>query len=201
MSHGDVLFTSRDIQIAAMNLIPRIQTMLGRRTTTYIVLRRGGEPWGSAVCEHAAAPRDIQYLAPRSYCTGKRTPDSVTFVLDEQHYNTVDHLAKPIADRVVILDDMLDTGATMAAVVNLIHGVRPDIQIVAAPMIMRWPTLRPQEGIRTVLLLNRPKYGGNVVPSFLVGPGAFLVGYGMDDTDGTLRDLPYVAVAADKPKG
>jgi hypoxanthine phosphoribosyltransferase len=78
---------------------------------------------------------------------------------------------------VLLLDDILDTGHTLAALVERFHALRP-------------------RSVRTAVLLRKtgrqevafePDYCGFTIPN------AFVVGYGLDFND-EYRHLPYVAV-------
>lgn len=87
-------------------------------------------------------------------------------------------LAPDVADRdVLLLDDILDTGRTLAALVDHI-------------------AVRGARSVRTAVLLR--KLGRQVVPiepdycGFTI-PDAFVVGYGLDYDD-DYRHLPYVGV-------
>lgn len=78
--------------------------------------------------------------------------------------------------RVLVVDDILDTGSTMAAVVHHIAGLGP-------------------RSIQTVTLLRKPCKDREVVLDY-VGfdiPDQFVVGDGLDH-DGLYRDLPGVWV-------
>ncbi|MEZ6065594.1 MAG: hypoxanthine phosphoribosyltransferase [Planctomycetaceae bacterium] len=78
---------------------------------------------------------------------------------------------------VLLLDDILDTGRTLAALVNLLHQQSPASVRTA---VMLWKRCRTEVDIH-------PDYVGFEIPD------QFVVGYGLD-YDGDYRHLPYIGV-------
>jgi hypoxanthine phosphoribosyltransferase len=78
---------------------------------------------------------------------------------------------------VLLLDDILDTGQTLAHLVRHLHDL--------GPLSVRVAVLLRKLGRQTVVL--EPDYFGFDIPN------AFVVGYGLDYND-EYRNLPYLAV-------
>jgi hypoxanthine phosphoribosyltransferase len=118
-----------------------------------------------------AIPREItcDFLGVRSYGDATVSSGVVEITSD---------LAAPIAgQRVLLIEDIVDTGLTLKYLVDLLHARGP-------------------ARVFTCALLAKPSYRASGVPALdFVGfdaPDAFVVGYGMDA--GQLhRNLPYVA--------
>jgi hypoxanthine phosphoribosyltransferase len=81
---------------------------------------------------------------------------------------------------VLLLDDILDTGQTLAHLVNHINGL--------GPASLRVGVLLRKKGRQTAPV--EPDYCGFDIPN------AFVVGYGLDYND-MMRHLPYIAILAE----
>jgi len=118
-----------------------------------------------------AIPREItcDFLGVRSYGDATVSSGVVEITSD---------LAAPIAgQRVLLVEDIVDTGLTLKYLVDLLHARGP-------------------ASVHTCALLAKPSYRASGVPALdFVGfdaPDAFVVGYGMDARQ-LHRNLPYVA--------
>jgi hypoxanthine phosphoribosyltransferase len=124
-----------------------------------------------------AIPREINcdFLGVRSYGDATVSSGVVEITSD---------LAAPIAgQRVLLVEDIVDTGLTLKYLVDLLHARGP-------------------ASVHTCALLAKPSYRASGVPVLdFVGfdaPDAFVVGYGMDAAQ-LHRNLPYVGVLESDP--
>jgi len=110
----------------------------------------------------------VDFLRASSYGSGTSSSGTVRLVAD---------LAVDIADRhVLLVDDIVDTGLTLAALKRTLEARRP-------------------RSVRTCVLLDKTGRRETEVTIDYVGftiPNVFVVGYGLD-YDGLYRNLPYVA--------
>nr|WP_303652883.1 hypoxanthine phosphoribosyltransferase [Paludisphaera mucosa] len=117
-------------------------------------------------------PHRIGLLHASSYRGASTT--SSTLIINE-------NLAPDVVDRdVLLLDDILDTGQTLAALVD--HIAARGAKSVKTAVLLR------KVGRQTVPI--EPDYCGFTIPD------AFVVGYGLDYDD-DYRHLPYVGVLQD----
>ena len=111
----------------------------------------------------------VDFLRASSYGSGTSSSGTVRLVAD---------LAVDIADRhVLLVDDIVDTGHTLAALKRELEARRP-------------------RSVRTCVLLDKTGRRQIEVTIDYVGftiPNVFVVGYGLD-YDGLYRNLPYVAM-------
>jgi hypoxanthine phosphoribosyltransferase len=111
-------------------------------------------------------PLRIDFMVVSSYGAGTRS-GGVKIVMD---------LAEPIEDRdVLLVEDIIDTGATLATVIDLLRGRNP-------------------ASLRVCTLLNKPSRRTVDVPVDFKGidiPDVFVCGYGLDHAY-RYRNLPYV---------
>jgi hypoxanthine phosphoribosyltransferase len=118
-------------------------------------------------------PVTMDFVAVSSYGPGTRSTGIVRLRHD---------LRLPVEDRdVLIVEDIIDTGATLAWLLEHLRGGRP-------------------RSLRTVALLDKPSGRTVDAPVDYVGftmPNRFVVGYGLD-YDEQFRHLPYIA-ALDLP--
>ncbi|MFQ5732586.1 MAG: hypoxanthine phosphoribosyltransferase [Planctomycetaceae bacterium] len=86
-------------------------------------------------------------------------------------------LVPDIADRdVLLVDDVFDTGQTMAALLQTVRAMSPESVRCA---VLLWKEARSRVNVR-------PDYHGFLIPDM------FVVGYGLDYND-EHRHLPYIA--------
>jgi hypoxanthine phosphoribosyltransferase len=110
----------------------------------------------------------VDFIRASSYGAGTTSSGTVRILAD---------LTVDIADRhVLIVDDIVDTGFTLAALKRMLEARRP-------------------RSVRTCVLLDKTARRQADVTIDYVGfsiPNVFVVGYGLDH-DGLYRNLPYVA--------
>lgn len=110
----------------------------------------------------------VDFVRASSYSSGTSSSGTVRLVAD---------LTVDIADRhVLLVDDIVDTGLTLAALKRTLEARRP-------------------RSVRTCVLLDKTDRRETEVTIDYVGftiPNVFVVGYGLDH-NGLFRNLPYVA--------
>ena len=112
----------------------------------------------------------VDFIGASSYGESTESSGEVRLTLDT---------SVPLAGKQVLLvDDIVDTGLTLAYIQKLINSRSP-------------------AGLRTVAFLDKPARRVVPVETFRVLfriPAHFVVGYGLDAPGGLYRTLPYVAV-------
>lgn len=114
-------------------------------------------------------PHRIEFIAVSSY-GGRESedPESVRLIMDVRH---------PIVDRhVLLVEDIVDTGHTLAYLVRLLEARRP-------------------ASLKTCTLLHKPERTKRHVELDYLGftiPDVWVVGYGLDYAE-RFRTLPYIA--------
>ncbi len=141
----------------------------GHRLRLVTVLR-GGLFFLCDLCRHIDLPLTIDFMAITSYAGGTGGSVRITKDLDD-----------PIEGaRVVVVEDIIDTGLTLNYILSVLRQRNPASLEVC--------TLLDKDARRIVSLPIA--YRGFEVPD------RFLVGYGLD-LDARLRNLPYVATVRD----
>jgi hypoxanthine phosphoribosyltransferase len=113
----------------------------------------------------------IDYVRAASYVAGTISSGAVALE---------GHLSIPLHGRdVLIVDDILDTGLTLAAILSAFASARP-------------------RRLASCVLLDKHARRVNALRADFVGfacPDSFVVGYGMD-LDGRFRELPFIGTIA-----
>jgi hypoxanthine phosphoribosyltransferase len=121
-------------------------------------------------------PLNVEFIKVKSY-ENESSTGSVKISLTEEELKTF------AGKDLLIVEDIVDTGATMVALIELLQKYNPSSIKVAS------------------LLLKRTHRSNNYVPDH-VGfsiPDLFVVGYGLDYNE-TFRDLQHIAVINDTGK-
>ena len=168
MSLGQVLFAADEIARRVAELGAAIRRDHEGRPLTVLAILRGSVRFLDDLREHLGDDVTIELIEASSY--GERTTSNGSVTL--RRYGRMD-----VAGReVLIVDDIADTGHTLAAVRKAIEAMGP-------------------LSVRTCVLLDKPSrrqvevaidYRGFVIAD------VFVVGYGLDRA-GRYRDLPCIA--------
>ncbi len=165
----DILITEAQLQERVRQLGRQIEADYQGKSLTIVAVLTGSLIVLADLIRQIHLPLRVALLQASSYKGARTTAGPLivneTFVPD-------------VAGRdVLLLDDILDTGHTLAA-------------------LLRWMSERSAKTVRTAVLLRKlgrqqvhlePDYCGFMIPD------AFVVGYGLDYND-DYRHLPYVAV-------
>jgi len=135
-----------------------------------ICILRGGVPFLVDLSRKITSPHAMDFMAVSSYGIGKReSSGTVRVSLD---------LQTDIRDKdVLLVEDIIDSGHTIASVLELLH-------------------IRQPRSLKVCTLLDKAERREAVVPIHYCGftiPNKFVFGYGLD-LDEYYRNLPFVGV-------
>ncbi len=135
-----------------------------------ICILRGGVLFLTDLMRHIEVPLSVEFMAVSSYGAGNReSTGHVRITLD---------LISDIHDRnVLVIEDIVDSGRTLASVVELL-------------------TTREPKSLNVCTLLDKSERREVEVPLRYVGfsiPNKFVFGYGLD-IDEYYRNLPFIGV-------
>ncbi len=133
-----------------------------------LAVLKGAVPFAADFIRHVTVPVVLDFVRARSY-SGGQSSGSVEFLLEP----TVELRER----RVLILEDILDTGITAKAIVDRVRA--------AGPVDLKLCTLLNKDGRRKVKI--EADYVGFEVDN------RFVVGYGMDYEE-NFRELPGIHV-------
>ena len=134
-----------------------------------ICLLKGSVSYFAHLCENIHIPLEYEFLRASSY-HGATTTGEVKLL----HVPTI-----PLKNRhVIIVEDIIDTGLTLAAIQKVIQDMEPlSLEITT---LLDKPSRRVEHSIV-------PKYVGFTIPD------EFVVGFGLDYNE-QYRNLPYIGV-------
>ncbi len=134
-----------------------------------VVVLKGSFIFASDLCRAIDGPLRIDFLGVRSYGEGTETSGVVQITQD---------LSKPIAgEDVVIVEDIVDTGLTIAHLMDLFRTRNP-------------------RSVKVCSLLHKPARSRVAVNIDFLGftiEDKFVVGYGLDFGE-RYRNLPYIGI-------
>jgi hypoxanthine phosphoribosyltransferase len=163
------LFSAEQIERRVRELGADITRDLAGRSPTLVCVLKGSFVFAADLARAIDLPLRVEFLGVRSYGEGTETSGVVQITQD---------LAHPIerAD-VLLVEDIIDTGLTIAHLMNLLRTRGP-------------------ASVRVCTLLHKPARARVQVPIDYVGftvEDRFLVGYGLDFSE-MYRNLPYIGV-------
>ncbi|MDF1850210.1 MAG: hypoxanthine phosphoribosyltransferase [Verrucomicrobiales bacterium] len=165
-----VLFDQQAIRERVAEMGEAITADFAGREVVIIAVLQGGVLFLADLIREIDLPMKIDSISVASYHGGTESSGTVTF-----HQN---HLPDVEGKKVIVLDDILDTGRTLAAIVDRLNREgRPESIHTAVLLSKRIERAMPIEA----------DYFG-----FEVGD-EFVVGYGLDYA-GRYRNLPVVGV-------
>ncbi len=165
---GYVLVAEKEIAARVAELGRAITRDYGETNLVLVGVLQGAIPFVADLMRALPIDLTVDFLRASSYGSGTTSSGTVHLVAD---------LSVDIADRhVLIVDDIVDTGHTLAALKRELEARRP-------------------RSVRTCVLLDKTGRRQIEVTIDYVGftiPNVFVVGYGLD-YDGLYRNLPHVA--------
>ena len=167
---AEILIEADALQIRVAELGAQISADYQGEDLLLICILRGGVPFMVDLSRHITVPHMKDFMAVSSYGVGRReSSGSARVSLD---------LTMDIRDRnVVLVEDIVDSGHTIAAVLQMLGTRQPKTLKVCA-------------------LLDKPERREAHVPVDYLGftiPNKFVFGYGLD-LDEYYRNLPFVGV-------
>jgi hypoxanthine phosphoribosyltransferase len=166
----EMLISAERIQGRVHELAQQIAVdFKGRRPVTFVGVLTGSLIFLADLIRHLDLPLRIGLIQASSY-RGPTTEAGQLRVSPELLPDVRDH-------HVLLLDDILDTGQTLAHLVKHIRGL--------GAASVRTAVLLRKEGRQQIHV--EPDYCGFTIPD------KFVIGYGLDYND-EFRHLPYVAV-------
>ncbi len=167
---GEILISEEQLQARIAALGAEISQDYADKNLLLICILRGGVMFLTDLMRKISIPHAIEFMAVSSYGVGEReTTGLVRITLD---------LNTPINERdVILVEDIVDSGRTIASVLDLLTARKPRSLCVCA-------------------LLDKVERREVQIPVRYVGftiPNKFVFGYGLD-IDDLYRNLPFVGV-------
>jgi hypoxanthine phosphoribosyltransferase len=174
-----VLFDQSAIHRRLDDIAAQISSDYRQRELTVIAVLHGSLMFVADLLRRIPLPLKLECLSVASYHGEAQTSGEVAFKLATASPPGGGQVALPeVADRdVLILDDILDSGHTLAAIRETLGTAKP-------------------KSIRVCVLLSKKKQRARKVDVDYVGfeiEDEFVVGYGLDFR-GRYRNLPYIGV-------
>ena len=164
----EILISEETLQERIAELGAEISRDYAGQTLHLICILRGGVLFLTDLMRHITVPNTIDFMAVSSYGTARQTTGQVRISMD---------LTEDIHDRnVLLVEDIVDSGYTIASVLDFLETRHPKTLQVCA-------------------LLDKPERREVQVPIHYKGftiPNKFVFGYGLD-MDGFYRNLPFIA--------
>jgi hypoxanthine phosphoribosyltransferase len=167
---AEVLIDEETLQARIKELGAEISADYPDGNLLLICILRGGVPFLVHLSRYIAAPHMMDFMAVSSYGVGKRESSGTVRV-------TFD-LQTDIRDKdVLLVEDIIDSGHTVASVLEMLN-------------------LRQPRSLKVCALLDKAERREAVVPIHYRGfniPNKFVFGFGLD-LDEYYRNLPFVGV-------
>lgn len=167
---GEVLIDEQTLQNRVRELGKQISEDYQGEDIVFICILRGGVVFLIDLMRHVTVPNQIEFMAVSSYGVGSRKSSGdvrITYDLNTGIENR----------NVIIVEDIVDSGNTLNAVIQLLATRNPKSLCICA--------LLDKASRREVQVPIR--YSGFIIPD------KFVYGYGLD-LDEYFRNLPFVGV-------
>lgn len=169
MPHLDTLFSSEQIADRIAELADEIRRDFGDEEILMVVVLKGSILFAADLCRHFGDELKMDTMRVSSYGDEKTSSGDVRIVFD---------LSMSIEGKnVLIVEDIVDTGATLDRLLELLQTRKP-------------------KALKVCSLLSKPEARQREVPVDYLGfsiPNEFVVGYGLDYAE-RYRNLPYIAI-------
>jgi hypoxanthine phosphoribosyltransferase len=165
----EILFSEQAVRARIAELGREIGAYYGDDTVTLVVLANGALLFGADLARALTCPVEWDVLSVHSYANDRST-GTVSFRAELK--------LDPAGRRILLADEVLDSGVTLAAVRNKLLGLGAR-EVKTAVMVEK---LRP----RPAGAVDHADWTGVVLPD------RYLVGYGLDSHE-KYRNLPYIS--------
>jgi hypoxanthine phosphoribosyltransferase len=168
-----VLYSGEQIRATVERLAREIRAVYGDEELTLVVVLHGGLVFAADLMRHLDMPLRVGVVLASSYRGTATTPGT----LDVHLLPSLDLAGR----HVLLLDDILDTGRTLARLRDEIRALGP-------------------RSVRLVALLDKPSRRAVPLQADFTGfriPDVFVVGYGLDWNE-RCRNLPDIVALAEE---
>lgn len=168
---GEVLISEAALQQRIQELGAEISADYAGEELLLICILKGGVMFLTDLVRHITVPVAIDFMAVSSYGVGVRKSEGEVRI-DMDLNISLAH------QHVILVEDIVDTGHTIAAVLEMLETRRP-------------------KSLKVCALLDKAERREVVVPIHYRGfeiPNKFVFGYGLD-LDEYWRNLPFIGVA------
>ncbi len=173
------------ILISAKQIQKRVSE-LGREITNFyknkvsegkpliiIIIQKGASIFGADLVRKIKLPLDLRFIRVMSY-KGKTKPQGDPEIFDKIKSGIKD-------DHVLVVEDILDTGKTLAFVKDCLNKLKPESLNFTVLLVKK---------IKRQVKTPRIKFKAFAIPN------KFVIGYGLDYNE-IYRNLPYVGIVKD----
>jgi len=163
-----VLIGETEITARVRELAADLERDFAGKDLLVVALLTGTVPFLADLIRHIALPMRLDFMGVSSY--GNDTaPGELVFTKE---------LRLEACDRdVLLVDDILDTGRTLRAVIDKLNALQP-------------------RSLKTCVLLEKKSRRTETIPADYIGfevPDEFIIGYGLDYAE-RYRNLPFIGV-------
>ena len=163
-----VLIGETEIAARVRELAADLERDFAGKDLLVVALLTGTVPFLADLIRHIALPMRLDFMGVSSY--GNNTaPGELVFTKE---------LRLEACDRdVLLVDDILDTGRTLHAVIDKLNSLQP-------------------RSLKTCVLLEKKSRRTETIPADYIGfevPDKFVIGYGLDYAE-RYRNLPFIGV-------
>ncbi len=167
---AEILIPEEELQARVLELGQEISKDYKGKDLLLVCILRGGVMFLTDLMRALNVPHNIDFMAVSSYGTGTRQSSGQVRI-------TLDLTASIEGRNVLLVEDIIDSGNTIASVLELLNARRP-------------------RSLRVCTLLNKAERREAEVPINYCGfviPNKFVFGYGLD-LDEYYRNLPFIGV-------
>ncbi len=163
-----VLIGEKEIAVRVRELAADIERDFMKKDLLVVALLTGTVPFLADLIRHITLPLKLDFMGVSSY--GNNTaPGELVFTKE---------LRLEVKNRnVLLVDDILDTGKTLRAVIDKLNALEP-------------------ASLKTCILLEKKSRRSEQIAADYIGfdvPNAFVVGYGLDYAE-RYRNLPFIGI-------
>jgi hypoxanthine phosphoribosyltransferase len=171
---ADILFSEDALRARVAELGAAISRDYARGDLLLLCILRGGVVFLADLMREITIPLAIEFMALSSYEVGARSSSGDVRI-------TLDVTASIAGRDVLIIEDIIDSGRTLSAVLELLRARHP-------------------RSLEVCVLLDKSERREIPIPLKYIGfdvPDRFVFGYGLD-MDDHFRNIPYIAALQER---